>query len=569
MLKIRYYFILLSLILLQACAENPMADMVIINAAIATMDEQLPEAEALAVKDGKILKIGTQADIESLIGDKTKIIDAAGKFVMPGFIEGHAHFSSLGKSLTKLNLMKSQNWAEIVELVQAKAATAKAGEWIEGRGWHQEKWNQVVENNVEGYPFHDALSAISPDNPVILHHASGHSLFANEKAMELAGISIETPNPKGGRIVRGANGRATGVFEETAMDPIEAVYQTHLNSLSQEDLTAEWYEQIKLAEAECLRRGITSFQDAGASYQEIDRYVELAKSGELDVRLWVMISSKEDLNSKNLKRFPIINEGNNFFTCRAIKGYADGALGSYGAWLLKPYNDKRGFHGQNVTPLKDLEKASNQAAKHGLQMCIHAIGDRANREILDIYEEIFKANPKLENLRWRIEHAQHINGKDIPRFAQLGVLPSMQGIHCTSDAPYVPKRLGELRAKMEAYAWRKLIESGATIVNGTDAPVEDVDPLPSFFASVTRQLTNSDAVFFPEQSMTRTEALQSYTINNAYGAFEEDIKGSLSVGKLADIVILSGDLRTIDKADILNVSVDCTIVGGKVKFKQK
>ncbi len=571
-MKIHLYTLISLLLGLSACNQatetEAMADMVILNGKIATMDDDLPEGEAIAIKDGKVLKVGSQGEIEGLVGDKTEVIDAEGKFVMPGFIEGHGHFSSLGSSLMYLNLMESKNWAEIINQVKEKVAESEKGEWITGRGWHQEKWNEVLNKNVEGYPFHDALSAISPNNPVVLGHASGHALFANAKAMEIAGITIETADPKGGRIVRDAGGKLTGVFEETAMSAISDAYQAHLDDLSQEELVAEWQEQIKLAEAECLRRGITSFQDAGSSYDEIDRYIALAEGGELDVRLWVMISSQEDLSSEKLDRFPILNKGDNFFTCRAIKSYADGALGSYGAWLLKPYNDKANFHGQNVTPLADLKTASEQAAKHGLQMCIHAIGDRANREILDLYEGIFKDNPDKTNLRWRIEHAQHINLNDIPRFAELGVIPSMQGIHCTSDAPFVPKRLGEFRAKMEAYAWRKLIESGATIVNGTDAPVENVNPLPSFFASVTRQLTNSDEVFFPEQSMTRDEALKSYTINNAYGAFEEEIKGSLTEGKLADIVILSEDLRTVDKNKILDVQVLYTIVGGEVKYKQ-
>lgn len=569
--QIILYGLALVLLLFTACLNNSdtTADLVILNGDIATMEVDMPTAEAIAIKAGKILKIGKVAAIQPYVGEQTKQIDANGQFVMPGFIEGHGHFSSLGEALTKLNLMNSKNWQEIIRQVKEKSEKLEKGTWVSGRGWHQEKWDTPLEKSVEGYPLHDALSAVSEEHPVILNHASGHSLFANKKAMELAGVTKETADPKGGHIVRDANGEAVGVFEETAMNIIQKAYQDYLDGLSQEELVEEWYGYIKVAEQECLKKGITSFQDAGASYAEIERYAKLAKAGELALRLWVMISAREELADAQLNRFPMIDVGNQFFTCRAIKGYADGALGVRGAWLLKPYEDMPNSHGKNTTPLADLINAAKQAMKHDLQICIHGIGDRANREILNIYENIFKANPNKKNLRWRIEHAQHVNTADIPRFATLGVIPSMQGIHCTSDAPFVPKRLGEFRAKMEAYAWRQLIDAGATIVNGTDAPVEDVNPLPSYYASVTRQLKNSKQSFFPEQAMTRLEALKSYTINNAYGAFEETSKGSLKEGKLADIVILSNNLLTVEPDKILETKVLYTIVNGKVVYRRK
>jgi predicted amidohydrolase YtcJ len=530
------------------------------------MNDAQPEAEALAIKDGIIIKIGTNTEIEALKNDDTKVIDAKNQFVMPGFIDGHAHFSSLGESLMNLNLMQTKNWSEIIGLVKDEINKTEKNVWIQGRGWHQEKWNEAIENEVEGYPSHETLSAISPDNPVVLSHASGHAVFANAKAMEIAGITDETPNPEGGRIVRNKDGKAIGVFEEMAEMLITDALKKYRERMTADEKYAEWLKKVDLATAESLSHGITSFQDAGSFFEEISWYEQLAKDKKLDVRLWVMISSEEVINDETLKDFPKIGVGNDFFTCRAIKGYADGALGSHGAWLLKSYTDKPNHFGQNVTPLADLKSNAEFAAKYDLQMCIHAIGDRANREILDIYENVFNQNKTKKDWRWRIEHAQHLNTADIPRFAKLGVIPSMQSVHCTSDAPFVPKRLGTLRAAQEAYVWRELIDAGSTIVNGTDAPVESVNPLPNLYAAMTRKLQTGES-FYPQHAMTRLEALKSYTINNAFGGFEETKKGSLEVGKYADIVILNQNLLTCDFEKIQDTKVLFTIVNGEIKFE--
>ena len=563
----KIYFLLIACITLSAC-QNPdnFADTIIINGVIATMNDAQPEAEALAIKDGMIIKIGTNTEIETVNIDATKVIDAKNQFVMPGFIDGHAHFSSLGESLMNLNLMQTKNWSEIIELVKNKVSNSDKNIWIQGRGWHQEKWNEAPENVVEGYPSHETLSAVSPDNPVILSHASGHAIFANAKAMEIAGITDETPNPEGGRIVRDKNGKAIGVFEETAEMLITDALKKYRERMTASEKYNEWLKKVDLATAECLSNGITSFQDAGSFFEEIEWYEALAKDDKLAVRLWVMISSEEAINDETLKDFPKIGVGKDFFTCRAIKGYADGALGSHGAWLLQSYTDKPNHFGQNVTPLADLKSNAEFAAKHDLQMCIHAIGDRANREILDIYENIFIQNKTKKDWRWRIEHAQHLNTTDIPRFAKLGVIPSMQSVHCTSDASFVPKRLGALRAAQEAYVWRELIDAGSTIVNGTDAPVEGVNPLPNLYAAMTRKLQTGES-FYPEHAMTRLEALKSYTINNAFGGFEETKKGSLEVGKYADIVILNQNLLTCDFEKIQDTKVMFTIVNGVIKFE--
>lgn len=558
----------LIFLLLIGCKPNETADVIVMNGRIYTVDANNPEVTALAIKGDRIMELGTDEAIKQLQGPETKMIDLEGKFAMPGFIEGHGHFSGLGKSLMNLNFLKSKSWDEIVLQVQEKVKTVKPGEWITGRGWHQEKWNEPLVRQVLGYPYHDLLSEVSPDNPVVLRHASGHSLFANAKAMELAGISKETPSPSGGEIVRDSRGEAIGVFEERAMNLINNSYQEYLNTLSEAEKKEQWLEGIRLAEENCIYNGVTSFQDAGSSFQEIEWYQEMAEAGELDVRLWAMIRHSYETMKGQLSGFPILNAGNHFFTVKAIKSEVDGALGAFGAWLLKPYFDKKDFMGQNTTPISEVKKIADLAIKNDMQLCVHAIGDRANRVVLNIYEEAFEANPNKQDLRWRIEHAQHLDTTDIPRFRELGVIASMQGIHCTSDAPFVVKRLGEERAKYGAYPWRSLIDAGVIVSNGTDAPVEDISPIECYYASVTRTRADNGLVFFREQSMSREEAIYSYTLGNAYAGFEEADKGSLEVGKLADIVVLSNDLRTCTDEAILETKIELTMIGGVVKYKK-
>ena len=559
------YFLLSLLFLCFSCAKKEVPTTILINGNIVTMNEAMPKAEAIAILDDRILQIGTTTEIEALADESTKIIDLKGQFTMPGFIEGHGHFSGMGKMLMNLNFLKSKNWDEIVAMVAEKVKTAKPGEWIEGRGWHQEKWNKELEKAVHGYPFHDKLSAVSPDNPVLLRHASGHGVFANKKAMEMAGLTKETPSPAGGEIVRDGSGEAIGMFEERAMKIVYNAYQEYLDKISGDELEERWYKGIELAEEECLKKGITSFQDAGSSYTEIERYTKLAEEGELDLRLWAMLRHSYKDMKGNLSGFPIIDAGNHFFTCKAIKTEVDGALGSYGAWLLKPYNDKPEFHGQNTTTIEEVTNIAALAEQHDLQLCVHAIGDRANREVINIFENTFKENPEKTDRRWRIEHAQHLHPDDIPRFKSLGIIASMQGIHCTSDAPFVVNRLGTKRAREGAYPWRSLLDNGVLIANGTDAPVEDVDPIESFYASVTRKRVDTGFEFFAEQKMTRQEGLYSYTLGNAFAGFEEKEKGSLEKGKLADIVVLSEDLLNCKDEDIMKTKVIYTIVGGEVK----
>ncbi|MEN0006297.1 MAG: amidohydrolase family protein [Bacteroidota bacterium] len=567
----RFSILTFCLLLLVGCQEESateFADLILTNANVYTVNEAMPKAQAIAVKGERILDVGSAEAMQAYANENTQLIDCEGQFLMPGFIEGHGHFNGLGKLMLNLNFLKVQSWDEIVEMVAEKAKTAEPGEWIVGRGWHQEKWIRTPDKQVLGYPYHDLLSAVSPDNPVMLRHASGHSLFANEKAMEMSGISAETPNPFGGEIVRSSNGEAIGVFEEKAMNLVQDSYNEYLATLSIEEKKKIWLEEIELAQQECLAKGVTSFQDAGSSFQDIEWYRELATNQELDLRLWVMLRRSYDEMKDRMEGFPMVDEGDHYFTCRAIKSAVDGALGAFGAWLLKPYNDKAGFIGQNTVPITEVKSIADLAIANDMQFCVHAIGDRANRVVLDIYESALTTKQDPTAQRWRIEHAQHLDTTDIPRFRELGIIASMQGIHCTSDAPFVEKRLGRQRAKYGAYPWRSLLDAGVVIANGTDAPVEDVDPIECFYASVTRKRIDNGFEFFPEQRMTREEAIYSYTLGNAFAAFEEAHKGSIEKGKLADFVVLSQDLSTCTDAEILETEILKTIVGGKVKFEK-
>lgn len=542
------------------------ATLVLRNGRVVTLDEKVPEAQAIAVRGDRILAVGSDADMNRHVGPATQVIDLRGQFAMPGFIEGHGHFMGVGDMKLRLNLMTAKNWDEVIAMVANAVKTAKPGEWIIGRGWHQEKWDKAPESAVNGFPTHEALSKVSPNNPVMLDHASGHALFANAKAMELANVDRETRNPAGGEIIKDARGRPIGIFNETAQRLVENAYNDYRKTMTPEQQDAEARQQIRLATEEVLSKGITSFQDAGSSFETIDLFKKVVDEKQLGVRLWVMIRSRPELLAKLLPSYRLVNYGgDNRLTVRAIKLTIDGALGSRGAWLLKPYADLPTTSGLNTSPLPVARETARLAIQHDFQFGVHAIGDRANREALNIFEEAFKANPARRDLRWRVEHAQHISAADIPRFGKLGVIASMQGIHCTSDAPYVLQRLGPERAEEGAYVWQKLMKSGAVVTNGTDAPVEDVDPIASYYATVTRRLANG-TTFYPDQRMSRLEALRSYTLNPAFAAFEEGLKGSLTPGKLADITVLTRDITTVPDDEIMKAKVAMTIVGGQVAY---
>ncbi|MFK7822302.1 MAG: amidohydrolase [Planctomycetaceae bacterium] len=536
------------------------AELVLHNGRVVTVDDANPEAQAIAVVGGKIVEVGSNESVRKRIGPKTKVIDAEGKLVTPGFIEGHAHFVGVGQSRMILDLTKAKTWDDIIAQVEEAAANTAPGDWIIGRGWHQAKWKTPPEPNVHGYPVHTELSSVTPEHPVLLTHASGHMCFANAKAMELGNVTAKTKDPAGGEILHTEDGKPSGVFRETAQSLVRGNQQ---KSPAQEERDLK--TAIELATEACLENGITSFQDAGSTFQTIDTFKALADSNELRVRLYVMIRDSNQRLASLLPSYKIIDAGKRHLTVRAIKRSIDGALGPHGAWLLGAYEDMPNSTGLNTASVPSVRRSAELASKHDFQVCVHAIGDRANRETLDIFESFLSKHPNGKNLRWRVEHAQHLHPEDIPRFSKMGVIASMQAVHCTSDAIFVPDRLGEVRSQQGAYVWRSLLDSGAVVTNGTDAPVEDINPMPSFYASVTRRLSDGSS-FYPEQCMTREEALKSYTLSCAYAAFEEGDKGSLETGKLADIVVWSDDFMKCDEDNIRNVKAVHTIVGGRVLY---
>ena len=553
------------------CAKHVApADMVLRNGSVVTMDSTVATAQAIAVSGDRIAAVGSDADIQRYVGPNTKVIDLQGHLAIPGFIESHGHFTGLGQDLTELDLMGVPTWQDIAGMVANAAKTAKPGAWIQGHGWHQEKWKSSPGRVVEGFQTNDLLNRAAPNNPVILEHASGHALIANDAALRLAGIGPNTPNPPGGRIIKDSRGRPTGILVDGAQGLVRAALATELAKRTPAQADSDFRNEIHLATQNALANGVTSFQDMGESFHTIDFVKRMVDEGDMPLRLYILVSAGEvrpdDVDS--LVSHRMIDYGNGHLTVRAIGEItSDGALGSRSAWMLKPYDDDPANSGINVTPMARIKEIAEIGIAHGFQISVHAIGDRANRETLDTYEAVFKEHQvKSDTLRWRIEHAQHLNPSDIPRFAQMGVVASMQGIHACSDAPYVLPRLGMQRAQEGAYVWRSLWKTGAVVTNGTDVPVEKISPIASFQCSVTRWAVGTDSAFFPDQTLTRQQALQTYTMNGAYVAFERHEKGSLTPGKYADITVLSRNIMTVPPDSILGTKVLYTIVGGKVVY---
>jgi len=538
--------------------------MLLINGKVYTVNEAQPRAEAVAMSNGRIVDVGTNDEILRWKGTTTKVIDLKGKTVIPGFIEGHAHFMGLGRAKMNVDLLNVRSYEELINRVKEAAATASPGTWITGRGWHQDKWDSITGGDVEGFPTHELLTRITPDNPVYLGHASGHAAFVNAKAMEVAGVDANTKDIDGGEIIHDESGRPTGIFVENAMGLI------HKFIPEESEETNE--QAFALAMEECLKHGITGFCDAGQGTEILDFYKEKLRKKAFKLRMYVMLSGSDDeLLKKYFEKGPELDLGGGFLTIRSVKMFADGALGSRGAWLIEPYTDMPDSYGQAVSDSAWLRNISERALIHGFQVCTHAIGDRANREMLNIYESVFNIHPgEAEDSRFRIEHAQHLDLQDIGRFAELGVIPAMQAIHMSSDRPWAIDRLGPKRIRDGAYVWQKLLKSGVRIVNGTDAPVEPVDPLACFYAAVSRRTLAGDPPggFEPDQKMTRAQALKSYTIDAAYGLFQEKWKGSIEPGKVADFTILDHDIMTIPEDDILKTHVVMTIVDGKVMWQE-
>lgn len=565
------HILALFILIVFSCDDKPEpADLVIRGGKIYTVTEKNPVVQAIAVRGDRIVFTGTEQDAEKYIGGKTSVMDLGGNILTPGFIEGHGHIMGIGYNELNLDLMNVKSYEEMIERVRQAVSKVQPGQWIVGRGWHQDKWDIKPSKMVKGFPVHDKLSEVSPDNPVFLRHASGHAGFANRKAMELAGVNqlsiekIQQEQSEGGEIIRDDLGNPTGLFNERAM----ALIDVHIP-----DDTKETDRQaLEMALQACLRNGVTSFHDAGASGSHIGLFHDFKKEGKLAVRLYVMITGGDrDLVYEWFNKGPEI-DSTGLLTIRSIKLNCDGALGSRGAWLLEPYSDRPDFSGMATLSMDTVLKTAQEALRHGFQVCSHAIGDRANREVLDRYESAFRDNPDLaKDHRFRIEHAQHLHPDDIPRFAKLGVIPAFQAIHMSSDRPWAIERLGEKRIKEGAYMWQSVLITGARIVNGTDAPVEPVNPIPSFYASVTRKTLKGEPAggYEPEEKMNREQALKSYTLDAAYGAFEEKIKGSLEPGKLADFTIFSKDIMAVPEAEILETEVIMVFVGGKLAYEKK
>ena len=565
------YGTFLTLAALVACGSpapsGPTADLVLMNGNVVTVDPDIPNTTAIAIAGDRIIGVGGDHVIGEFIGDATEVIDLNGQTAIPGFIEGHGHYTSFGGSLLILDFRYAKSFAEIVSMVAESAATTPAGEWIIGRGWHQDKWEEKEDVLVEGLPVHDSLSAATPDHPVMLIHTSGHGVFVNERAMRLVELDETTVPPEGGEIVRDEQGNATGMMREAAQDVFRSAYSGHQGRRPAGVAEAELRRMITLAGEESLRHGITSFQDLGTTFAEVDVIKQMADEGALPVRLFMAFEEDAADMRGRLDDYRMIGYGNNFLTVRTIgEKVLDGALGTHGGWLLEPYADLPRSSGLNVVPVAEIEESARLAIEHDYQMAIQGIGDRAYRELLDIYEAEFTRNPEKTDLRWRIEHAQVIHPDDVARTVELGVIPAVQGIFACSDGPWVEDRLGPERTKERGYIFNTLAEAGLVPTNGTDPPVDEISPIGSFHCSVTRQLPDG-SYFQPQEVYSRERALYSYTMGNAIAAFEEDEKGSLTPGKLADIAVLSQDLLTVSDDEMMNTEITMTILGGRIRYR--
>jgi predicted amidohydrolase YtcJ len=557
------------MVISNSCSDSnkEYATMLIYGGTIYTVDSNTPTVEAVATKDNKIIFAGSLAEAELYKNEDTQVLDLEGKTMTPGLIEGHGHFMGLGYNELNLDLMNTTSYQAIVGAVAERVKTAKPGEWITGRGWHQSKWDSMPADIVHGFQTHHLLSEVSPNNPVYLRHASGHAGFANEKAMEIAGLvnlaldGVKTYDVEGGEVLVDASGKPTGVFNERA--------QTLITQHIPERTPESDNKAFQLAVEACHKNGITSFHDAGIPKETIALYDKMKSEGKMQTRIYAMLTGwDEDLLNTWFQKGIMVDE-DHLFTIRSVKLNCDGALGSRGAWLLEPYSDRPDHFGHETLPMEFVKKTALNGLNHGFQVCSHAIGDRANREILDRYEFAMKELPEAAlDHRFRIEHAQHLHPEDIPRFAELKVIPAMQAVHMSSDRPWAIDRLGEKRIKEGAYMWQDLLQSGVPIVNGTDVPVEPINPIASFYASVSRKTLKGlpEGGYEPEQKMTREQALKSYTLDAAFGAFEEDIKGSINVGKLADFTIYDQDIMTVAEDKILETKVMMTIFDGKVVY---
>ena len=544
-----------AIVAAQQQPQQQPADLIVTNARIYTVDESHPLADAMAVRGGKVQFVGSTRAAMALRGASTRIIDLNGRTVIPGMVDAHGHVDNLGLALRTVDLTGTSSYDEVIARVAARAKTMQPGQWIIGRGWDQNDWGDTR------FPTHEKLTAAVPNNPVYLTRVDGHAGLANASALKAANITAQTRDPDGGHIERTANGSPAGVFIDNA--------QGLLRRVVPQPTRDEVKSEVQAAIAEAQKWGLTGVHDAGASSQVLDIYEELGKAGQLNFRMYAMISDDSTTLAKWFARGPLVGGYDNTLWIRSIKLYIDGALGSRGAALLDPYADMANTNGLLVSKPEHIGAVAARALKTGFQVNTHAIGDRGNRIVLDEYEKALKTTPVADH-RFRVEHAQIISPDDIPRFAELGVIPSMQASHQTSDMYWAGTRLGSTRL-LGAYAWRSLLNNGSIIPNGSDFPVEQVNPLISFHAAFSRQDARDwpPNGWYPEQKMTRDEALRSITLWPAYAAFQESVMGSLSPGKLADFVVLDQDIMRVAPEQVLRTQVLATYVGGKAVYERK
>jgi predicted amidohydrolase YtcJ len=531
------------------------ADAVYLNGNITTVHDRNPRAMALVIRGDRFVYVGSNEEARKYVGPRTVVINLRGKAVLPGLIDAHLHLQGIGEAKMRLDAFWKPK-KEILDAVTAAYKRGKPGEWIEGWGWNQEVWTPPL------FPTREDLDMVAPDLPVYLERTDGHAAWVNSKALAIGGITRNTPNPQGGEIIKDASGEPTGMLVDTASDLVSGKIAPPGR--------AKILEAIRLAEEEMISNGLTGGQDAGCDLEFITLLKGLYESGKLSVRLYERLRIPDGGNTLGDNFYAAgkqIGLYNNHLTVRGIKIFLDGALGSRGAWMLQPYSDRPdGFLGNVRLTEERFYALVKRARQAGLQVSTHAIGDAAIRLALDVYERVLKEMPEADH-RYRVEHAQVVALEDIPRFAKLGVLPSMQTVHATSDKNMAEKRVGPERIK-GAYAWRKFLSTGAIIPNGTDAPVELINPFHGLFAAVTRQSRDGQPPggWYPEEKMTREEALKSYTIWAAYAAFEENLKGSIEVGKLADFIVIDRDYMTCGESEIKDIRVLQTVIGGKLVY---
>jgi predicted amidohydrolase YtcJ len=532
------------------------ATLIIHNVQVYTSHAGQPTAQAVAVRGDRIVLIGSSQAALDLRGPDTRVVDADGGTLVPGLQDSHGHFTELGASLQVLQLRGTASYDEIVQMVRARAATARAGEWIEGRSWDQNDWP------VKEWPHHQALTDAAPNNPVYLTRVDGHAALVNKMALDAAGVTSKTPDPPGGRVIRDDKGDPAGVLIDSAQDLVAAKIP--------EPSAPQLEDQILRADEQARRLGLTSVHDAGTTPTVVAAYKRLIDAGKLKTRLYVMLRGPMSMLEPEFKRGPLINYANHHLSVRAIKIGADGALGSRGAALLEPYSDEPTTSGLMTTPPNAIYAQTLAAARAGFQTCIHAIGDRGNRVAMDVFERVQREVPGARDLRMRTEHAQILDAAEIPRFAKLNVIASMQATHATSDMPWVLARIGRERMAEGAYVWKRLLATGVVLANGSDFPVEDPNPMLGFYASITRQDPKGQPPggWMPEERMTRDETLKSFTLNGAYASHTEKDLGSIELGKLADLVLLDKNVMTVEPREILSTLPIMTIIGGEIVYER-